>query len=366
MTKGRHLKNIYELIVIDLDGTIVDAHGNISNADKIAIAEARTLGIRVALSTGRVVDACRKYITELGLDGVHIFFDGALVYDPSLKDMIYSQPIKTETLKEAIAFARQNRIYIELYAIDRYFVEEINWADKIHREFFGLHSTLANFDDIAGKETIIKCELMVHNDAEEAKYQRFIEHFKDKLRGSIARTPAYPDVRFVNVVDPRVSKGSALEKLAEHLDIDLDRVMAIGDGTNDLSLLEKAGLKIAMGNARDELKSIADHVTLPVDKSGVAAAINKFILEGETGRGKPRPYDGMDGGHMKFRIVVEKDPETNEFSAYCPELPGCNSCGMTEEDAVANATEAIKLYLEPSEIGKECTGKVCEVEVNLD
>ncbi|XUX00883.1 MAG: type II toxin-antitoxin system HicB family antitoxin [Dehalogenimonas sp.] len=69
---------------------------------------------------------------------------------------------------------------------------------------------------------------------------------------------------------------------------------------------------------------------------------------------------------MKFRIVVEKDPETKEFSAYCPELPGCNSCGMTEEEAVANATEAIKLYLEPSDISKTCTGKVCEVEVNLD
>ena len=267
----------YDLLVVDMDGTIVDAHGKISEADKAAIATAQANGVRVALSTGRVVDACRKYIAELGLDGVHIFFDGALVYDLSRKEIIFSRPIKPQTLKAAVSFARQNIIYLELYTLDRYFVEEITWADKIHREFFGLHSTLANFDDIVGRETIIKCELMVHNDEEESKYQLFMDHFKGKLRGSIARTPAFPDVRFVNVVDPDVSKGSALEKLAGHFGVSLDKVMAIGDGTNDLPLLEKAGLKIAMGNARPELKSISDHVTLTVDQSGVAAAIKRFL-----------------------------------------------------------------------------------------
>jgi Cof subfamily protein (haloacid dehalogenase superfamily) len=262
-----------------MDGTIVNADGKISEADKKAIAAVQVRGVRVALSTGRVVDACRKYIAELGLDGIHIFFDGALVYDLSHKKSIYSRPINAETLKAAVDFARENKIYLELYAIDRYFVEEITWADKIHREFFGLHSTLTNFDEIIGSDTIIKCELMVHDDEEEAKYRLFMEHFKGKLKGSVARTPAYPEVRFVNVVDPRVNKGSALEKLAGHYGVSLDRVMAIGDGTNDLPLLEKAGLKIAMGNAREELKAIADYVTLSVDESGAAAAIEHFLLK---------------------------------------------------------------------------------------
>ena len=69
---------------------------------------------------------------------------------------------------------------------------------------------------------------------------------------------------------------------------------------------------------------------------------------------------------MKFRVIVEYDPETKSYSAVCPELPGCCSAGDTEEEALANSAEAIKLYLEPSEISKECKGKVCEVEVNLD
>jgi hydroxymethylpyrimidine pyrophosphatase-like HAD family hydrolase len=157
-------------------------------------------------------------------------------------------------------------------------VEEITWADKIHREFFGLRSTLADFDDIIGQQTIIKCELMVHNDLEEAKARLFMEHFNGRLHGSEARTPAYPEMKFINVVDPGVSKGAALDRLAEHFGIGLDRVMAIGDGTNDLPLLARAGLKVAMGNARDELKAIADHITLGVEESGVAAAIERYLI----------------------------------------------------------------------------------------
>jgi predicted RNase H-like HicB family nuclease len=69
---------------------------------------------------------------------------------------------------------------------------------------------------------------------------------------------------------------------------------------------------------------------------------------------------------MKFRVVVEHDPEINSYSAYCPGLPGCCSAGATEEEALANAIEAIKLYLEPTDISKKCKGKICEVEVSLE
>ena len=268
----------YELVVIDLDGTLVDAAGNISKADISAVKAAQAAGTRVAIATGRVIDACRRHLRELELGGAHIFFDGALVYDISRGETIYAQPIKPQTLKSAVNFASANDIYLELYALDRYFVKEITWADEIHRQFFGLKSTLADLDDIASHEMIIKCELMIHNDKEETQANMFMDNFKGLLCGTTARTPAYPEMKFVNVVDPAVSKGSGLEQLSGHLGIGLDRVLAIGDGTNDLTLLEKAGFKVAMGNARDELKAVADHVTLSVEDSGVAAAIKRFIL----------------------------------------------------------------------------------------
>ena len=94
----------------------------------------------------------------------------------------------------------------------------------------------------------------------------------------MAKTPAYPEVDFINVVAPGVSKGKALEALATFLGIPLSEVMAIGDGANDITLLSSAGLAIAMGNAPEELKAVADYVTLDGDHNGVAAAINKFLV----------------------------------------------------------------------------------------
>ena len=80
------------------------------------------------------------------------------------------------------------------------------------------------------------------------------------------------------MIAPDVSKGTALEALASFLGIPLTEVMAIGDGGNDIPLLSSAGLAVAMGNASDELKAVADYITLDVDHNGVAAAISKFLL----------------------------------------------------------------------------------------
>ena len=102
--------------------------------------------------------------------------------------------------------------------------------------------------------------------------------FDDICHFSRARTPAYPGVDFINVVAPGVSKGKALEVLASHLGVDRSEVIAVGDGINDISLLAAAGMAVAMGNAPDEVKAVADYITFDVAQSGLAAAINKFLL----------------------------------------------------------------------------------------
>jgi len=101
----------------------------------------------------------------------------------------------------------------------------------------------------------------------------------------VTETPAYPGVNFINVIARGVSKGRALRALVSYLKIPLDGVVAIGDGANDVSLLEEAGLAIAMGNAHDELKGVADHITLDVDHNGVAQAIRVFLLNQQESEG---------------------------------------------------------------------------------
>jgi len=272
------INNRYKLLVVDVDGTLVDRNGAISAEDREALTKARASGIQVSLSTGRVIKACMSIIARLSLDGCHIFFDGALVTNPAQNKEVYAQPLKREVVKRAVEFARLNTIYLELYSKDHFFAERENWSDDIHRRFFRVEPMFVDFTGIWNRERIIKAELVVHTPEEKAKARSFQSHFRDSLRFSIARTPAYPGVDFINIIDPKVSKGEALMALASHLGVSISEVMAIGDGLNDISLLKVAGLAVAMGNAPDEVKKVADHITLDVDHSGLAAAIEKFLL----------------------------------------------------------------------------------------
>jgi len=268
----------YKLLVVDVDGTLVGRDGSISAEDKEALAKAQQLGIRVSLSTGRVTQACLGIIEQLSLDGYHMFFDGALVSGPAQGNEVYVQPISQEAVKQAVEFAHLNGINLDLYSATHYFAERETWASDIRRKFFGIEPTVVDFTGLWKREKIIKGGLAASSPEEIAKARSFCLHFDSSLHFTWTKTPAYPDVDFVNVLAPRVSKGKALAALASHLGISLDEVMAVGDGTNDIPLLASAGLAVAMGNAPDEVKAVADYVTLDIDHSGLAAVIKKFLL----------------------------------------------------------------------------------------
>jgi Cof subfamily protein (haloacid dehalogenase superfamily) len=266
----------YKLLVVDIDGTLLGRERNISDENKEALARARRSGVGVALSTGRAVLACRSVLDQLELDGHHIFFDGALVSD--LGGEIYAEPLERGVVRDAIEFARSLKIDLELYTTTHYFVERETWSTDAHRKFFGIEPTIVDFNGLWERERIIKGGLASVNQEQVAKARQFYARFDSNLHFSLARSPAFPDVEFANVVARDVSKGRALEALTLHLGISPEEAMAVGDGTNDISLLSRAGLAVAMGNAPDEVKAVADHVTLDVDQSGLAAAVERFLL----------------------------------------------------------------------------------------
>ncbi|MFC1873857.1 Cof-type HAD-IIB family hydrolase [Chloroflexota bacterium] len=271
-------KNRYKLLLVDIDGTMLNRNGTISAEDRDAITRAIGAGIQVSLSTGRVMVASLGIIHQLSLDGCHIFFDGALVSDPADGAEVYVEPISQESLRQMIEFAHQQEINLELQSTASHFIERETWASDIRRRFFGLESTIVDFNGVWAKERIIKGAMTVRSAEDRAKADVFYRHFAGSLSFSWTKTPAYPEIDFINVLAPQVSKGKALEKLVSHLGISSAEVMAIGDGPNDISLLSKAGLAIAMGNALAEVKAVADYVTLDVELSGVAAALEKFLL----------------------------------------------------------------------------------------
>ncbi len=274
----RLINNPYKLLVVDIDGTLLGKNGTISAEDKGALAKACALGIPVSLSTGRVSQASLHIINQLSLNGYHIFSDGALVSNPKKGEEVYIQPISKVVVRQAVEFAHLNEVNLEFYSTTHYFAERESWSTDIRRRFFGIQPTIVDFTNLWEQERIIKGTLTISSPEERAKVDSFCLQFKSSLSFSWTKTPAYPEVDFVNVIALDVSKGKALEALASHLGISMSEIIAIGDGTNDISLLSSVGLAIAMDNAPDEVKAVADYITLDVDHSGLAAAVEKFLL----------------------------------------------------------------------------------------
>ena len=270
----------YKLLVVDIDGTLVMRAGEISAADRAALAGVREHGIGVSLCTGRAMVTGRLIVENLGLDGYHMFFDGGLVADPRTGDIVYARPLSRDVVRRAVEFACRNQLAFDLFGASSYLADKESWVTDIRRSYFGISPTIVDFDRLPEGESVIKGTLVVRSPEEKAGAERFRREFASELTLSNTVTPAFPGVDFINVVAPGVSKKGALDALVEHIGISLDQVMAIGDGVNDIPLITSAGLGVAMGNAPEKVKAVADYVTLDADHSGVAAAVVKFLLAG--------------------------------------------------------------------------------------
>jgi len=266
------------LLLVDIDGTLVGRDGTISVPDKAALQKARDGGIKVSLCTGRAVRSCQPVFRELALDGFHIFFDGALVTDPEHRVELYSRRLDPAVLDDAAGFARAQGLHLELYSGDDCFVESPTPFSAMRRDYFSIEPVVCTFDGLLHRAPIMKAGFIAGSPAEVEKARLFQEEFRGRLSFTQAFSPAFPDLVFINIVAPGVSKGEALEFLAGYLGVPLVRVMAIGDGENDIPLLRRAGLSVAMAGSSPEVKAAAGYVTLALADSGVSAALSRFLF----------------------------------------------------------------------------------------
>ena len=270
----------YKALVIDLDGTLVGRGGSVSPANVAAVKEAFNAGIRVSISTGRMPKGCDRLISELAIDGLHVFYDGALVCDIECRDVVHREPLERATALELVHRVRERKAYLELYTDDQYSAEAEHPKAGAHTRLLGFPPSYVDLKELALKGSVIKAEMVMLKDSREdyALLAEFREHFQGRLRFTVAASPVVPDVDFVNVVSSRVSKGEALRHLASHWQMGLESIAGIGDGDNDLPMLRAVGLPIAMGNATEAVKAAARHVTETVAQDGVASAIRRWIL----------------------------------------------------------------------------------------
>jgi len=287
----------YRIVAIDVDGTLVNKNGLVSDLDKEAVERIARLNVKVVLCTGRVVQSTLPILAQLQIkNSLHVFYDGALIADTKGGWKHYQQPMSADLVRELVSYCRKNNIFIELYTNgednssmrakglhtysitpDYCYSERSSWTDEIHRNLFHLDVSVTNFDEIIGKRDILKAEIIVSNDEEAIQAKMIKDCFGESFRFSLAYSPAFPDIDFVNILHPNASKGAAIKRLISEWGGVPEEVIAIGDGLNDIPLLEASGVPVAMGNACPELKQVSNYITLPVEESGVAKAIRFFF-----------------------------------------------------------------------------------------
>lgn len=267
-----------KLIALDMDGTLLDSSKTISAANKLALQQAAQLGIQIVLCTGRPKSGIQPYVDELALpmDDYVIGNNGCFILHSKDWQVVHQTGIEIEQLDYLASLLEDfPSLNLVLFTLDANYVigQEVNAAARhdAQVEF----STLYHVELEAFKVLEIPVLVPIFM-GEEKVLDAFQERFEEALREEFSPVRSL-DYAF-EALPLGISKAAALAKLTTVLGLQPQQVMAIGDGNNDLEMLEWAGLSIAMGNAHPKIQALADDVTDSNDQSGVAKAISKYIL----------------------------------------------------------------------------------------
>ena len=282
------------LLALDLDGTLLDSHGRISERNLNAIEKARAKGVRVALVTGRRFRDSRPVALELGLDIPLISHNGALTKHAETLETVAVLPLPLAAAREALRIGRDAGadpllsddheglgvlIYDHLsgdnVAVHRY----IAWAKRLHGDEEGRNAvrqvdSLENYLDHEPIHLAFsgRCQAMDQLGA-------LIDSELSSRVRVLSTKYLEQDFTLLDVVNPAASKGAGVAAAAAELGVGAEEIMAIGDNYNDLEMLLFAGIGVVMANAPQSLREIPGlHPTTSNSEDGVALAIEKFIL----------------------------------------------------------------------------------------
>lgn len=264
---------MYRLVALDMDGTLLNENQKISDRVKKAIAYARKKGVKVILSSGRGFKGIEKYVKELELDELVISLNGAVVTDSPGNNTVFSIHMEPDITRRIIELQREDDIFAIYFEGMKMYVEEINEKALYFSNFEGVKLIpVGNMLEFYNSQPIGKMLMIGEHD----KFVAFRERLLEELGQHINVTFSLPN--FLEAYSINVSKGIILHKVAEYYGLEREEVIAIGDGENDISMIEYAGLGVAMGNAMDSAKNAADLIAKSNAEDGVAHIIEKYIL----------------------------------------------------------------------------------------
>lgn len=264
----------YKLMAVDVDGTLLDSSSSLTEETKKAIKIGVEKGLIFTISTGRPIQGVEPLIKKLGLDSdlPFITYNGAMVVMGKSREILYEQRLSAEDTLNIISLGEKFGSTVMIWTDNKLYVKKLDERVRKYQEISGVEPILINDIGEIVKNGVTK--LLWYDEIER------IEEYEKNVGEFLSSNVNYHTSRpmFLEFVDKNASKAIAMEKLGEHYGIKREEMIAVGDGSNDLSMIAYAGLGVAMANAKEIIKEKADYITLSNDENGVAQVIYKFVL----------------------------------------------------------------------------------------
>lgn len=287
---------MYKLAAIDLDGTMLNQYGVVTQETKEAIERAQQKGIKIIIASGRPIDSIKTITKEIKSEKYFIAGNGAIIYDIAKDEIIYENTLKKQKVLDIIKICEENSIYYNIYTekemiakslqcnVLYYHKENLNKAekDKTHISIMeNIYDYIKNTDDKILKITVCDSTQSIFNsiirklkEIDEIEVLDVSHMSRKTIRQGTEEIPI--EYYYTEISAKNVDKWNAIEFLKEKMEISTEEIIAIGDNMNDKKMIENAGLGVAMEQSTPRIKEIADKITASNDKDGVAQLLDSL------------------------------------------------------------------------------------------
>lgn len=265
----------YKMLVVDIDDTLVNSHNQITPETIAGIQALQAAGHAFVLASGRPTASVLSIAKSLGMDQYPeyiISFNGAVLMNALTQETLFAKHIETQDLEEIIQTLQANDLAILTYDDTHIVLDRENAFSHIEEELTGIPTRYdaTFFEGIA--QDVPKFIGVGDPD--------IVSHLETTMAGRLGQATRMVSSKpfYLEIMHESVSKGDAIKALCQHLHIDLSEVIAMGDGNNDLQMLEVAGKGIAVANASPAMLDMADEIAPSNDDNGVLHIIQKYFL----------------------------------------------------------------------------------------
>lgn len=262
-----------KMIVVDLDGTLLNINGGCSRNTKKYLDKLKNLGYVIVIATGRVLGDAVSVTDGASFANYVISSSGGLIYDMDKKKIIFKNEISKSEIKRIIGYYNDDIDYVtmcDLYCYNRY-------GSNISKMDLFYDKRIDNIDKF-----IVDCDSIFHmivKFKDSSLVDKYYSLFDNECIDVLVMQDSFASKKWLEIFGEGVSKYNAIKRIMEIENIDNSDVISFGDGRNDIEMIKCSGIGVAMGNALDDVKMVSDFVTISHNDDGVIYFLEKYLGE---------------------------------------------------------------------------------------